>query len=63
MFIGSFAGDFYQFQFDVEAAVNELKVHRVENLLIDVTNNGGSFTFLIKYQKIRHRLSQVDTLV
>ncbi len=52
MFIGSFAGDFYQFQFDVEAAVNELKARRVENLLIDVTNNGGSFTFLIKYQKI-----------
>jgi hypothetical protein len=52
MFLGSFGGDFAQFQFDVEAAVNEFKAHRVENLLIDVTNNKGSYTVLIKRKKI-----------
>jgi hypothetical protein len=51
MFVGSFEGDFAQFQFDVKAAVNELKAHRVENLLIDVTNNDGSYTIHIKVQK------------
>ena len=51
MFIGSFSGDYSQFQFDVEAAVNAFKAHRVENLLIDVTNNGGSYTFLLMSKK------------
>jgi len=52
MFVGSFQDDLAQFQFDVKAAVNELKAHGVENLLIDVTNNGGSYTVHIKRQKI-----------
>ena len=43
MFVGSFEGDFVQFQFDVKAAVNEFKAQSVKNLLIDVTNNGGDF--------------------
>ena len=46
MFIGSFAsGDpnqTIQFPSDVDAAVKEFKSSGVTNLLIDVTNNGGS---------------------
>lgn len=43
MFVGSFEGDFDQFPLDVEAAVLELKASGVTNLLIDLTNNGGTF--------------------
>jgi len=42
-----FSEDFAQFQYDVEAAVNEFKTHRVDNILIDVTNNGGLYAYLI----------------
>ncbi len=47
MFIGTFAIEGNdnanaQFPADVEAAVNEFKSSGVTNLLIDVTDNGGS---------------------
>ena len=47
MFFGSFAGDPIQFQFDVVDAISQFKSSGVTNLLIDVTENGGSHTFLI----------------
>ncbi|KAF8270058.1 hypothetical protein EI94DRAFT_1771038 [Lactarius quietus] len=46
MFVSSFGGDFYQFQFDVQAAVKQFKASGVTNLLIDVTNNGGGYVDL-----------------
>ncbi|KAH9988078.1 hypothetical protein BJV74DRAFT_839926 [Russula compacta] len=46
MFVGSFEGDFNQFQVDVEAAVRQFKASGVKNLLIDVTNNGGGYICL-----------------
>jgi len=47
MFVGTFAIEgnddaTAQFPADVEAAVNEFKSSGVTNLLIDVTDNGGS---------------------
>jgi hypothetical protein len=42
MFVGSFGGNYSHFPRDVEAAMNQFKASGVENLLIDVTNNGGS---------------------
>ena len=45
MFIGTFEGSDdanNQFPADIEAAVNEFKSSGVTNLLIDVTDNGGS---------------------
>ena len=45
MFVGSFGGDYIQFQFDVADAINQFKASGVTNLLVDVTGNGGSFTF------------------
>jgi hypothetical protein len=47
MFVGSFGGDPIQFQFDVVDAMNQFKSSGVTNLLVDVTENGGSQTFLI----------------
>lgn len=52
MFIGSFEGNFDQFQLDVDAAVQQFKASGVTNLLIDVTNNGGSFASAIKCLKV-----------
>ncbi|KAI9450194.1 hypothetical protein BJY52DRAFT_199868 [Lactarius psammicola] len=46
MFVGSFEGNYSQFQFDVKAAVRQFKASGVTNLLIDVTNNGGGFVCL-----------------
>lgn len=43
MFVGSFEGNFSQFPLDVDAAVRQFKASGVTNLLIDVTNNGGTF--------------------
>ena len=51
MFVGSFEGDPDQFQHDVDAAINEFKGYGVTNLLIDVTNNGGSHAFLTEWRK------------
>lgn len=44
MFVGSFGGDPIQFQFDVADAIDQFKASGVTNLLVDVTENGGSFT-------------------
>ncbi|KAN0139275.1 hypothetical protein V8E53_002776 [Lactarius tabidus] len=46
MFVGSFAGDFVQFQFDVADAIHQFKASGVTNLLVDVTENGGGFVCL-----------------
>ena len=43
MFVGSFGGDPIQFQFDVADAIDQFKASGVTNLLVDVTENGGSF--------------------
>ena len=45
MFVGSFAGDPVQFQFDVVDTIRQFKASGVTNLLVDVTENGGSHTF------------------
>lgn len=45
MFVGSFEPtDFNQFQFDVQAAVENFQAANVTRLLIDLTNNGGKYT-------------------
>ncbi|KAH9955472.1 hypothetical protein BC827DRAFT_1271685 [Russula dissimulans] len=46
MFVGSFGGNYSHFPRDVEAAMNQFKASGVENLLIDVTNNGGGYVCL-----------------
>jgi len=46
MFVGSFDGDFNQFQVDVEAAVNQFNASGVTRLLVDVTNNPGGYVCL-----------------
>jgi hypothetical protein len=48
MFIGTFEGDLNQFPVDVAAAAKKFKAAGVKNILIDVTDNGGSYAFLIK---------------
>jgi len=46
MFVGSFEGDFVQFQTDTLAAVRQFQASGVKRLLIDLTNNGGGFVCL-----------------
>ena len=46
MFVGSFEGDFNQFQTDTQAAINQFKASGVTHLLVDLTNNGGGFVCL-----------------
>ncbi|KAF8267502.1 hypothetical protein EI94DRAFT_1580944 [Lactarius quietus] len=46
LFVGSFDGNFTQFQSDVDSGVKQLKASGVTNLVIDVTNNGGGFVCL-----------------
>lgn len=46
MFIGSFEGNFTQFQLDVDSAVQQFTASGVTNLIIDVTNNGGGYVCL-----------------
>lgn len=46
MFVGSFGGDFNQFQTDVVAAFDQFKASGVSRLLIDLTNNGGELEFM-----------------
>ena len=41
MFVGSFEGDFEQFQTDTDAAVKQFQASGVTHLLVDLTNNGG----------------------
>ena len=43
MFVGSFEGDFVQFQTDTDAAIKAFQKLGVERLIIDLTNNGGVF--------------------
>lgn len=47
MFVGSFEGDFNQFQTDTVAAMQDFKTSGVSRLLIDLTNNGGMSVNLI----------------
>lgn len=42
MFVGSFEGDFVQFQTDTVAAIQQFKASGVTHLLLDLTNNGGT---------------------
>lgn len=46
MFVSSFEGDFDQFQSDADAGVNAMKAAGVENLLVDLTDNGGGYVCL-----------------
>ncbi|KAI0790457.1 hypothetical protein C8Q75DRAFT_117560 [Abortiporus biennis] len=46
MFVGSFEGDFVQFQTDTQAAIAEFKAAGVTRLILDLTNNGGGFVCL-----------------
>ncbi|KAH8112345.1 hypothetical protein DFH11DRAFT_1511719 [Phellopilus nigrolimitatus] len=46
MFVGSFEGDFVQFQTDTVSAMDAFKAAGVSRLLIDLTNNGGGFVCL-----------------
>lgn len=41
MFVGSFEGDFNQFQTDTEAAIAQFKASGVTRLILDLSNNGG----------------------
>lgn len=42
MFVGSFEGDFVQFQTDTVSAMDSFKSAGVSRLLIDLTDNGGT---------------------
>ncbi|TFY77280.1 hypothetical protein EWM64_g6733 [Hericium alpestre] len=46
MFLGSFDGDFNQFQTDTLAAITQFQQSNVTHLLLDLTNNGGGFVCL-----------------
>ena len=46
MFVGSFEGDFNQFQTDTAAAIKQFKASGVSRLILDLTNNGGGFVCL-----------------
>ena len=46
MFVGSFGGDFLQFQQDTVNAFAAFKDAGVTQLLVDLTNNGGGFVCL-----------------
>jgi len=47
MFVGSFEGDFVQFQTDTVSAFNGFKKAGVSQVLIDLTNNGGEHLFIV----------------
>jgi hypothetical protein len=51
MFVGSFQADVDQFTREVDAVVKHFKASGVKNLLIDVTNNGGSCTLSTNARK------------
>jgi len=46
MFVGSFEGDFTQFQTDTQSAIQEFQQAGVSRLIVDLTNNGGGFVCL-----------------
>ncbi|TFK19252.1 hypothetical protein FA15DRAFT_760162 [Coprinopsis marcescibilis] len=49
MYVGSFGGNFDQFQLDVYLAVESLKNMGAKRLLIDTSNNGGGYICLGQY--------------
>jgi hypothetical protein len=51
MFVGSFEGDFQQTQVDIAAAMYQIYTSGVTNLVIDVTNNGGLYGFMLEMPK------------
>lgn len=63
MFVGSFEGDFNQFQTDTAAAIKQFKASGVTHLLIDLTNNGGGFVclgqFLHQFLAGKHKLRRL----
>jgi hypothetical protein len=48
MFVGSFGGDFYQTQVDIADAFDQFQASGVTNLVIDVTDNGGLYGFMME---------------
>jgi hypothetical protein len=48
MFVGSFAGDIIQSQVDIAAAFDQFSASGVTNLVIDVTDNGGLYGFMME---------------
>ncbi|KAL1729351.1 hypothetical protein EV714DRAFT_285013 [Schizophyllum commune] len=46
LYVGSFGGDFDQFQTDTDSAIKEFQSKGVTRLLIDLTNNGGGYVCL-----------------
>ena len=50
MFVGSFEGDFDEFQTDVVSAINQFKASGVSQVLIDLTNNGGKLEVIVVFQ-------------
>ena len=47
MYVGSFDGDFFQTQVDIAVAFDDFNAAGVTNLVIDVTNNGGLYRFIL----------------
>ncbi len=60
MFIGSFEGDFVQFQTDTQAAIQQFKQTGATRLIIDLTNNGGKY-ILINLERIEPKVLQADS--
>ncbi len=52
MFVGSFEVDFFQSQIDMATAIDQFYASGVTNLVIDVTNNGGLYGFVMECQTI-----------
>jgi len=49
MFIGTFGGDYIQSQVDIATALDQFYyASGVTNLVIDVTNNGGLYGFIME---------------
>jgi hypothetical protein len=48
MYVGSFEGDYIQTQVDIAAAFDQFHASGVTNLVIDVTDNGGLYGFMME---------------
>lgn len=48
MFVSSFSGDIIQSQVDIAAAFDQFYASGVTNLVIDVTDNGGMYGFMME---------------
>jgi hypothetical protein len=48
MYVSSFGGDLIQSQIDIATAFDQFHDSGVTNLVIDVTNNGGLYGFMIE---------------